>query len=38
MQVGIAEDVYTALQAAAEKQGTSPEALATEAIRKHLGM
>ena len=38
VQVGIAEDVYAALTAAAQKQGTTPEALATEAIRKHLGL
>lgn len=38
VQVGIAEDVYAALEAAAEKQGTTAAALATEAIRKHLGL
>ncbi|KAI3423846.1 hypothetical protein D9Q98_009681 [Chlorella vulgaris] len=38
VQVGIAEDVYEVLSAAAEKKGVSPASLATEAIRKHLGM
>lgn len=38
VQVGIAEDVYQALTAAAQKQGTTPEALATEAIKKHLNL
>ena len=38
MQVGIAEDVHAALVAAAQKQGTTPEAIATEAVRKHLGL
>jgi hypothetical protein len=38
VQVGVAEDVYAELAAAAQKRGVSPAALATEAIRKHLGL
>ena len=38
VQVGIAEDVYEALAAAADKAGQPIESVATEAIRKHLGM
>ena len=38
VQVGIAEDVYEALTAAADKAGQPIESVATEAIRKHLGM
>ncbi|PSC68656.1 sulfite reductase isoform B [Micractinium conductrix] len=37
-KVGLAEDVYAALTEAAAKAGTTPESLASDAIRKHLGM
>ncbi|KAL4421460.1 hypothetical protein ABPG75_010751 [Micractinium tetrahymenae] len=37
-KVGLAEDVYGALVEAAGKAGTTPEAIATEAIRKHLNL
>ena len=36
--IGIAEDVHAALLAAAAKAGQPAEAIATEAVRKHLGM
>lgn len=36
VQLGIPQDVYDALSVAAAKQGSTPEAVATEAIRKHL--
>lgn len=38
VQVGLAEDVYAALVEAAGKAGTTPEAIATDAIRKHLNL
>lgn len=38
VQVGLAEDVFAALTDAAAKEGTSPEAVATVAIKKHLGL
>ena len=35
-QVGIAEDAYVALEAAAKAQGKSVDALATQAVRAFL--